>query len=185
MHYRRMDVPGASYFFTVVTHERRPIFADAQAVRLLEAAIGRVREKRPFTIEAQVALPDHLHAIWTLPDGDCDYPTRWRQIKEAFTRGWAPCPPSGRRLPARDARRRARGEQTVWQHRYWEHLVRNDRDLSAHVEYIHFNPVRHGFVSAPRDWPHSTFSDWVARGLYDADWGSQGPLELPAWAGHE
>jgi putative transposase len=185
MHYRRMHVPGASYFFTVVTHERRPIFADAQAVRLLEAAIGRVREKRPFTIEAQVALPDHLHAIWTLPDGDCDYPTRWRQIKEAFTRGWAPCPPSGRRLPARDARRRARGEQTVWQHRYWEHLVRNGRDLSAHVEYIHFNPVRHGFVSAPRDWPHSTFSDWVARGLYDADWGSQGPPELPAWTGHE
>ena len=84
-----------------------------------------------------------------------------------------------------DARRRARGEQTVWQHRYWEHLVRNDRDLGAHVEYIHFNPVRHGLVSAPRDWPHSTFSDWVARGLYDADWGSQGPLELPAWAGHE
>ena len=76
MHYRRMHVPGASYFFTVVTHERRPIFADAQAVRLLNAAIGRVREKRPFTIEAQVILPDHLHAIWSLPDGDCDFPTR-------------------------------------------------------------------------------------------------------------
>ena len=74
MHYRRMHVPGASYFFTVVTHERRPIFADAQAVRLLEAAIERVREKRPFTIEAQVVLPDHLHAIWTLPDGDWTIP---------------------------------------------------------------------------------------------------------------
>jgi putative transposase len=181
MRYRRVSVPGASYFFTVVTHERRHIFAEAQAVRLLYAAIGRVREKRPFAIEAQVILPDHLHAIWTLPDDDCDYPTRWRQIKEAFTRGYA----SSRPLPARDEAQRARGEQTVWQRRYWEHLIRNDDDFSAHVEYIHFNPVRHGYVTAPRDWPHSTFLDWVARGLYDRAWGSQGPIELPAWAGHE
>jgi putative transposase len=128
MRYRRVSVPGASYFFTVVTHERRHIFAEAQAVRLLYAAIGRVREKRPFAIEAQVILPDHLHAIWTLPDDDCDYPTRWRQIKEAFTRGYA----SSRPLPARDEAQRARGEQTVWQRRYWEHLIRNDDDFSAH-----------------------------------------------------
>jgi putative transposase len=164
-----------------VTHERRPIFAEPQAVRLLHAAIGRIQEKRPFALEVQVILPDHLHAIWTLPDGDCDYPTRWRQIKEAFTRAYA----RGHLLPARDASRRARGEQTVWQHRYWEHLIRNDRDFGAHVEYIHFNPVRHRYVAAPRDWPHSTFGDWVARGLYDAAWGAQGPLELPAWVGQE
>ena len=181
MRYRRLTVVGASYFFTVVTFQRRPLFAESQAVRLLGAAIARVNDKRPFVIEAQVVLPDHLHAIWTLPDDDCDYATRWRLIKEGFTRAYS----LTRRLPPRDDARRARGEQAVWQRRYWEHLIRDDRDFSAHVEYIHFDPVRHGLVSAPREWPHSTFSDWVVRGLYDASWGSQGPLELPAWAGSE
>src|SRR5262245_10785450 len=99
MRYRRTSVGGASYFFTVVTHGRRPLFAEAGAIQLLHAAIDRVREKRPFMLEAQVILPDHVHAIWTLPDEDCDYPTRWRQIKEAFTRGYG----EGRQLPARDA----------------------------------------------------------------------------------
>jgi putative transposase len=181
MRYRRVAVPGATYFFTVVTYRRQPLFSDANAVGLLQAAIEQVRERRPFEVEAQVVMPDHIHAIWALPDDDCDYPTRWRLIKEAFTRAYGP----GRSLPARDAGRRARGERTVWQRRYWEHLVRDDEDFSAHVEYIHFNPVKHGFASAPRDWPHSTFLYWVGRGLYEASWGSQGPIELPAWAGHE
>jgi REP-associated tyrosine transposase len=180
MRYRRVTVAGATYFFTVVTFRRQRLFADPLAVGLLEAAIQRVRERRPFVVEAQVVLPDHIHALWTLAD-DFDYATRWRLIKEAFTREYAP----RTRLPARDAGRRARGEQTVWQRRYWEHLIRNDRDFSAHVEYIHFNPVRHGLVSAPRDWPHSTFLDWVARGDYDAAWGSQQPPKLPDWAGRE
>jgi putative transposase len=140
-----------------------------------------VRGKRPFEIEAQVIMPDHIHAIRALPDNDCDYPTRWRLIKEAFTRTYG----STQSLPARDAGRSARGERAVWQRRYWEHLIRDDADFSAHVEYIHFNPLKHGFVSAPRDWPHSTFSEWVARGLYDTSWGSQGPIELPARAGRE
>ena len=181
MRYRRITLAGASYFFTVVTYRRQPLFAESQAVRILQAAIERVRQRRPFVLEAQVVLPDRLHALWTLPDVDCDYATRWRLIKEAFTREYA----LDHRLPSRDAGRRARGEQTVWQRRYWEHLIRNDRDFSAHVEYIHFNPVRHGLVSAPRDWPHSTFLDWVARGSYDPTWGSQQPPALPDWAGRE
>jgi len=181
MRYRRTTVPGASYFFTVVTHGRKPLLRAAQAVHLLQTAIRRVQEKRPFVVEAQVVMPDHLHSIWSLPDGDFDYATRWRLIKEGFTRAFGANGP----LPARDTRRQGRGEQAVWQRRYWEHLIRDDRDFAAHVEYIHFNPVKHGFVSAPCDWPHSTFADWVARGLYDIEWGSQGPLKLPAWAGHE
>jgi putative transposase len=181
MRYRRVIVAGASYFLTVVTYRRRPLFAKPNAVELLQAAIQRIQEKRPFVVEEQVVLPDHVHALWRLPDGDFDYATRWRQIKEAFTRAYA----SHHRLPIRDAGRQARGEQTVWQRRYWEDLIRNDRDFSAHVEYIHFNAVRHGLVSAPCDWPHSTFPDWVARGFYDATWGSQQAPVLPAWAGRE
>jgi len=181
MRYRRLTVVGASYFFTVVTYRRQPLFAKPHAVEMLQAAIQRIQEKRPFIVEAQVVLPDHVHALWTLPEDDFDYAIRWRQIKEAFTRAYA----SDHRLLSRDAGRHERGEQTVWQRRYWEHLIRNDRDFSAHVEYIHFNPVRHGLVSAPCDWPHSTFQQWVARGLYDATWGSQQAPVLPAWAGRE
>jgi putative transposase len=102
-------------------------------------------------------------------------------IKEAFTREYVPA----YGLIWHDDRRHARGERTVWQRRYWEHLIRDDRDFSAHLEYIHLNPVRHGLVSAPRDWPHSTFLKWVANGSYDLTWGSKGPVSLPDWAGRE
>jgi REP-associated tyrosine transposase len=181
MRYRRSAVAGATYFFTVVTYQRHSLFADAQAVALLDEAIRRVRERRPFVLEAQVVMPDHLHAMWTLPDADCDYPTRWRLIKEGFTR----------RYVARwgetetDLRRHIRGERTIWQRRYWERLIRNDRDFAAHLDYIHLNPVRHGLTSAPREWPHSTFLAWVAEGAYDVTWGSGEMPPLPAWAGRE
>jgi putative transposase len=181
MRYRRTDVTGASYFFTVVTYRRQPVFTEDRVVEMLEGAIQRVRERRPFVIEAQVVLPDHLHSLWTLPEDDADYPTRWRLIKEAFTRQYVPA----YGLIWHDRRRSGRGERTVWQRRYWEHLIRNDRDFSAHLEYIHLNPVRHGFVSAPRDWPYSTFSKWVANGSYDVAWGASGTVSLPDWAGRE
>jgi putative transposase len=181
MCYRRAAVEGASYFFTLVTYRRQALFRDAEAVGLFNEAVRVVQTRRPFTIVAQVILPDHLHAIWTPPDHDSDYATRWRRMKETFTRAYFP----SRRLPEPDRGRRARGERTVWQRRYWEHLIRDDRDFVTHVEYIHCNPVHHGLASAPRDWPHSTFGEWVARGAYEVSWGSdQGP-ELPAWAGRE
>jgi putative transposase len=181
MRYRRSDAAGASYFFTVLTIRRQPIFTEARVVEMLERAVERVQKRRPFVIEAQVVLPDHLHSLWTLPKDDSDYPTRWRLIKETFTREYVPA----YGLMWHDDRRRARGEQTVWQRRYWEHLIRSDRDFSAHLEYIHLNPVRHGFVPAPRDWPYSTFLEWVANGSYDLTWGSSGPVPLPDWAGRE
>jgi putative transposase len=181
MRYRRSDVAGATYFFTVVTYQRQSLFADAEAVAMLQAAVQRVRERRPFVIEAQVVLPDHLHTMWTLPDEDCDYSTRWRLINERFTRQYV----------ARwgetelDLRRSLRGERTIWQRRYWEHLIRDDRDFVAHLDYIHLNPVRHRLAKAPRDWPHSTFLGWVAKGTYDLSWGSGEMPPLPAWVGRE
>jgi putative transposase len=181
MRYRRTEAAGASYFFTVVTFRRQPVFTETPVVEMLERAIRRVQERRPFVVEAQVILADHLHALWTLRAEDSDYPTRWRLIKEAFTREYVPA----YGLIWHDDRRHARGERTVWQRRYWEHLIRDDRDFSAHLEYIHLNPVRHGLVSAPRDWPHSTFLKWVANGSYDLTWGSKGPVSLPDWAGRK
>ena len=181
MRYRRSTAAGASYFFTLVTYRRQPLLGEAGAVGIFERALRSVQSRRPFTLEAQVVMPDHLHAIWTLPDGDCDYATRWRLIKEAFTRAYG----ETHRLPARDMTRRARGEQAVWQRRYWEHLIRDERDFSAHLDHIHYNPARHGFVAAPRDWSHSTFSDWVLLGTYEANWGSDEMPKLPDWAGRE
>ena len=178
MRYRRVLIGGATYFFTVVTHERHPLFSDPMAVQLLADAISKVRERHPFEVEAQIVLPDHLHALWTLPDGDAKYATRWRLIKETFTRAFC----QSNILPGRTETARARGEQPVWQRRFWEHLIRDERDFAAHLDYIHRNPVQHGLVSAPRDWPHSTFSQWVERGVYDPTWGSGEMPELPQWA---
>jgi putative transposase len=179
--YRRATVAGASYFFTLVTFRRQPLFGGGKAVELFNEALRSVQARRPFTVDALVLLPDHVHAIWTLPDDDHDYATRWRRVKETFTRAYA----RDHRLPEPDIGRRARGERTVWQRRYWEHLIRDDRDFVAHVEYIHYNPVRHGLVAAPRDWPYSTFGQWVAYGLYEATWGADEIPQLPAWAGRE
>jgi putative transposase len=178
MRYRRIKVEGASYFFTLVTQDRRKLFTDAETVVLLEQAIARVKQRHPFEVEAQVIMPDHLHALWHLPERDADYSTRWRLIKEGFTK--AVVNRCGTR-PIETARR-ARGEQSVWQRRFWEHLIRDDRDFAAHLDYIHLNPVHHGYVTAPRDWPYSTFRKWVAQGVYEPEWGSNEKPELPEWA---
>ena len=178
MRYPRVKIEGATYFFTVVTHKRQQLLSDAQSVQLLTDAITKVQNRHPFEIEAQVILPDHLHAVWTLPDGDANYATRWRLIKEAFTRGY--CGVHG--APSRTMKAHARGEQPIWQRRFWEHTLLDERDFAAHVDYIHHNPVRHGLVAAPRDWPHSTFTQWVERGVYESTWCSEAMPELPEWA---
>lgn len=178
MRYKRMKVEGASYFFTLVTHERRKLFAERECVALFESAVSRIRERHPFEVEALVVLPDHLHTLWQLPPGTADYSTRWRLIKEAFTKAYLKRYPPPNVNPSR----RARGEQSLWQRRFWEHLVRDDRDFGDHLDYIHLNPVRHGFVSSPSEWPHSSFSKWVERGVYEPNWGSGEKAELPEWA---
>ena len=178
MRYRRVKLEGATYFFTLVTHERRKLFADPELVALLYAAIARIQARHPFEQIAQVVLPDHLHAIWQLPPDDADYSMRWRLIKEAFTKTYLKL----HHPPEINASRQKKGEQGLWQRRFWEHLIKDDKDFADHVDYIHLNPVRHGLAAAPREWPHSSFAAWVARDVYAPNWGSGEMPELPAWA---
>jgi putative transposase len=166
MQYRRAFTPGGTLFFTVVTHDRRPLLASAEAVAVLRAAFRSVRQSRPFEIDAMVVMPDHLHCIWTMPPDDADFATRWRLIKTWFTKNR---PTSLGTAP--DPARSAKGEQAVWQHRYWEHLIRDDNDFARHVDYIHYNPVKHGLASSAAQWPYSSFNRHVAAGIYPANWG--------------
>lgn len=170
MRYRRAFTPGATLFFTVVTHHRRPILASAEAIDVLRAALRTVRQSRPFQIDAMVVLPDHLHCIWTLPPQDADFATRWRLIKTWFTKH---SPAALRAQP--DAARAAKQQQALWQHRYWEHLVRDEEDYARHADYIHYNPVKHGWAASPADWPYSSFQRHVAVGIYPPDWDQAAP----------
>nr|WP_245309621.1 transposase [Bradyrhizobium retamae] len=132
-------------------------------VETLRAAFRETRQRHPFAIDAVVVLPDHLHAVWTLPDGDRDFSTRWRLIKSTFSRRIAPD-------EAVSASRAAKGKRGIWQRRYWEHTIRDEDDLVRHIDYIHINPVKHGFVTRVRDWPHSSFHRMVRLGIYPEDW---------------
>ena len=169
--YRRADVAGGSYFFTVVTERRQRILTEPAMRAALRESIETVRATRPFRIEAWVLLPDHLHAIWTLPEGDADFATRWRLIKAGVTRRCGALYGQPQHLTARRA---AKGCGTLWQHRYWEHLLRDERDFRQHMDYLHYNPVKHGLVQAVKDWPWSSFHLEVARGRYPEDWAGIG-----------
>ncbi len=160
--YRRNFVAGGSFFFTVNLADRRSRLLTGH-IELLRAAFRDTRRRRPFTIDAVVVLPEHLHAIWTLPADDADFATRWQLIKASFSRG----------LSAKEAvspSRSRKRERGIWQRRYWEHTLRDDADFGRHTDYIHFNPVRHGHVARVRDWPYSSFHHMVRLGLYPADW---------------
>jgi len=161
--YRRVRVPGGTFFFTVNLQEReRRLLVDH--IGALCAAFAAARKARPFGVVAMVVLPDHLHCIWNLPAGDADNAVRWAHIKASFSRAIPP-------LEDRSAARARKGERSVWQRRYWEHLVRDERDLSAHVDYVHRNPVKHGHAQRVRDWPYSTVHRYIARGILPAAWG--------------
>jgi putative transposase len=166
--FTRAYVPGGTFFFTAVTFERRPLFRETNARRVLREAIKEARSRRPFEIVAAVLLPDHGHMIWTLPDGDTDYSTRWRQIKSTFTREWLAA--GGHESGVSPGKRR-KGARGVWHQRFWEHVVRDEEDLRRHVEYIFWNPVKHGHVRCVHEWPWSTFHAAVAAGCYDKTWG--------------
>jgi putative transposase len=170
--YRRWYVRGGTYFFTLVVHERRPIFRTEIARKLLHDAIASEKATRPFTIVAMVLLPDHLHAVWTLPRGDADYSLRWQQIKEDFTKNYLA---AGGVEGVRNRSRRRKRERGVWQRRFWEHTVRDEFDLERCVDYVHWNPRKHELVRRVRDWPWSTFHRFVELGHYDIDWGGTDP----------
>jgi len=162
--YRRAHVPGGTFFFTVALLERRRRLLVTHA-DLLRHCFVRVQAAQPFRIDAIVAMPDHLHCIWTLPEGDKDFSSRWQAIKAHFSRD---IPPD----EWLSARRQAKGERGIWQRRFWEHAIRDERDFERHVDYIHYNPVKHGHVSRAADWPLSSFQRYVACGLYELDWGA-------------
>ena len=172
--YIRSRVDGGIYFFTVVTHRRRRIFHDRAARRLLSRAMRTVRRETPWQTLAIVLPPDHLHTIWQLPDGDSDYSTRLARVKKDFTSaylkaGFAP----GRSTEGQ----KRKGHRGVWQERFWEHTVRNARDLKMHLDYIHVNPVKHALTASPADWPWSSCHRYVKLGEYQADW--CGNIDLP------
>ncbi|MBI2918736.1 MAG: transposase [Chloroflexi bacterium] len=171
--YRRAYLEGGTYFFTVVTYKKRPILKDRPAIDLLWQCFQTASATHPFELDAFVILPDHLHAIWTLPDGDSDFSTRWRQIKSAFSLRYRGMPPEG--LSESMLKKREKG---VWQRRFWEHLIRDQADFNRHCDYVHYNPVKHGLVNSPMAWKHSSFEKFVERGLYSPDWGQVAPGEL-------
>ena len=159
--YRRNFLEGGAFFFTVTLADRRST-ALVEHIAALREAFRPARRERPFAIEPIVILPDHLHAILTLPQGNADFPGRWRRIKGHFSS----------RLIADGIpiKRHANGELALWQRRYWEHTIRDDGDFARHVDYVHFNPVKHGLVPRVRDWPHSSFHRYMQQGLLPADW---------------
>jgi putative transposase len=161
-YYRRAKIEGGTYFFTVTLADRSGDLLIREIDRL-RRVYRSVQESRPFETDAICILPDHLHAIWSLPAADADFATRWSLIKSGFSRGFPAAPRSASKI--------VRCEKGIWQRRYWEHAIRDDADLNRHVDYIHFNPVKHGLVSRVCDWQHSSFHQHVKRGLLPADWG--------------
>jgi len=145
--YRRAYIPGGCFFFTVVTHHRQPLFAEGRNIDRLRDGFRRAMAKHPFRIDAIVILPDHLHSVWRLPEGDADFSLRWRLVKHYLAAG----------VPAATNRR---GEKLVWQRRFWEHAIRDEEDWRNHIDYIHYNPVKHG----PRETPRGLGLELVRKG---------------------
>ena len=166
--YRRNYVPGGTYFFTVKTLDRRSILTDEPYRTALRQAVNDVRKIMPFQSIAWVLLPDHLHTVWKLPESDANFPLRWSLIKQLVTRQCSERVHDSRKTESRQKR----GEGAIWQRRFWEHTIRDDTDLRHHIDYIHYNPVKHGYVAQPADWPYSTFHRYVSDGVYPADWAS-------------
>ena len=160
--YRRVNAEGGVFFFTVVLADRSSNLLIEEIDRL-RRMYREVQNRRPFETIAVCILPDHIHALWALPEHDTDFSTRWSLIKSGFSRGIDAKPRSKSKIYKR--------EKGIWQRRYWEHAIRDDADLEKHVDYIHFNPVKHGHVTRVMDWPHSSFHRFVERGLLAADWG--------------
>ena len=167
--YIRNRMPGGCYFFTLTLADRSQRYL-TDYLDAFRDTYRDVRRKHPFQTDAIVILPDHLHCIWTLPPGDDNYPTRWFLIKSGFSRRI----PKGERQS--DSRKR-NGERGIWQRRYWEHTIRDDDDYSNHVDYIHYNPIKHGLVTNLNDWPYSSFHRYVRKSIYTKDWSVRSDMQ--------
>lgn len=161
--YRRARFCGGYYFFTVVTYNRRRFLVDDLARACLRAAWRQVRETRPFEVVALCLLPEHLHCVWRLPEKDDDYSLRWMLIKKGFTRRYLK---GGGREAGQSVSREKKRERGIWQRRFWEHQIRDEKDLQRHIDYTHGNPIKHGLVQTVADWPWSTYHRFVRDGYY-------------------
>ncbi|MFH1893475.1 MAG: transposase [Candidatus Zixiibacteriota bacterium] len=166
--YARSWIRGGTFFFTVVTGSREKLFLQESCRKLLRDAYAGVARDRPFETLAICLLPEHLHCIWSLPEGDLDYPIRWKLIKEWFSKA---CLREGIGEPTRSDSKVRRGERGIWQRRYWEHTVRDEKDFARLCDYIHFNPVKHGLVKCPHEYPYSSFHRFVSEGMFSSSWG--------------
>lgn len=169
VNYRRSRIQGGTYFFTVNLYDRSSNHLVTH-INHLRRAFRTVQKQRPFEIVASVILPEHLHIIITLPDDDCNFPERWKAIKSQFTRALVQdnivC-----------LTKNKKGEYNLWQRRYWEHQIRDEVDLQHHVDYIHYNPVKHGHVRQVVDWPYSSFHRYVKSGVIESNWGGGDKLD--------
>ena len=169
--YRRIYTPGVAWFFTVNLAQRKGNYLLISQIDELRNAFRYIKKNYPYCMDAAVVLPDHLHCIWTLPVGDSNYSTRWNLLKGHFSRAVH----RGERISISRQKRRERG---VWQRRFWEHKIRDQEDFNCHVDYIHWNPVKHGWVKQVVDWPYSSFHGYVARGIYSENWCSDKELGI-------
>lgn len=180
--YRR-EREGNTFFFTVVTYGRQSLLCKEESRVALGEIIKETQARMRFEINAWVLLPDHIHCIWTLPAGDSDYSKRWGLIKAGYTKR------VGKALTTKaqvdNASRLKHREQLVWQRRFWEHRIRDEKDFEAHCDYIHYNPVKYGLVRSPRDWVYSSFRKYVERGIYPENWGSLDKIEFREGIGAE
>ena len=165
--YKRTFERGGMFFFTLVTHRRRHLFSTAMARKCLRQSIVEEQTNHSFDLTAVVLLPDHLHCIWELPDNDGDFSKKWGRIKSRFSKLWMDM--GGKEAQISQARSKHR-ERGIWQKRFWEHRIRDEEDLMRHVNYIHFNPVKHGLVRCPHAWAYSSFERWVKQGYYKHNW---------------
>ncbi len=166
--YRRVFIKGGTYFITIVTYRRVPIFKNPKARKYLHNAFVNVKSRLPFKTEAVCFLPDHIHVLMRLPEDDADYPVRIREIKRLFTRAYLNNIGPG--APRNESRQR-KNEAAIWQRCYWEHFIRDENDLNTHIDYIHYNPVKHGLVNSVVEWKWSSFHQYVRSGFYDREWG--------------
>ena len=169
--YRRIKKGGGTYFFTVVTQGRRPILTSPEVRQALREGISKVRQSMPFSIDAWVLLPDHLHSIWTLPEHDDRYAARWAVIKSCVTKRCKNLLGPEENV---NISRNRRHEGGIWQRRFWDHVIRDEPDFQRHLDYLHWNPVKHEYVKTPMEWPYSTIHRFVAQGFYPTNWGGGG-----------
>ena len=172
---RRLYIPGGTYFFTLVTYNRINLFNDPEARQVLKEVWKSVQTKYPFTLDAFCLLPDHLHCLWTLPANDSQYSSRWNLIKNQFSKKYKSI--INISMQKSDSQT-PKQESIFWQRRFWEHYIRDEDDFEKHFDYIHYNPVKHGYVQNPIDWQWSTFEKYLHLGYYEPDWGVIEPKQI-------